>query len=113
MTVAKEHRKYKSPTLRLRTCLLCILPMLLVSVGRASAFKKARDRLLGTTASHSVFRIRVEKAHCLRHEEGESEQVRVTSADITFVEVGGVESLLGNHDISSEKNVRLNIFFFI
>lgn len=76
--------------------------MLLVFVARASAFKKARDKILGTPGAHSVFRIRVEKAHCLRDEEGQSEQVSVTSADITFVEVGGVEALIGRNGISSE-----------
>lgn len=72
---------------------------------RASAFKKARDAVLGSAGAHSIFRIAVERAVCCPREESgggkadsqqgkKKEEATVLKAELTFVEAGGIETLI-------------------
>ncbi|XP_026191614.1 uncharacterized protein LOC34619606 [Cyclospora cayetanensis] len=92
-------------------------------VTKASAFKKARDGILGASGAHSIFRLSVERALCFprenlaaaeRHPEEQGakthdgkepyvkeepkkctrQNAMVLKAEVIFVEAGGVETLI-------------------
>ncbi|KAL8270321.1 hypothetical protein Esti_005756 [Eimeria stiedai] len=103
-TVAPKQRSSNKELEGLTEVDLVTLDEAVLLIAKASAFKKARDAVLGTAGAHSVFRIRVEKAVSsspTRDKETGAgkgtackDEATVLKADLTFVEAGGVETLI-------------------
>ncbi|KAL8454059.1 hypothetical protein Emed_000557 [Eimeria media] len=103
-TVAPKQRSSSKELEGLTEVDLTTLDEAILLIAKASAFKKARDAVLGTAGAHSVFRIRVEKAVARAPKKGKAtgagtetackDEATVLKAELTFVEAGGVETLI-------------------
>ncbi|KAL8449347.1 hypothetical protein Emag_003637 [Eimeria magna] len=103
-TVAYKQRSSSKDLEGLTEVDLTTLDEAILLIAKASAFKKARDAVLGTAGAHSVFRIRVEKAVVRAPkkdkatgagtETASKDEATVLKAELTFVEAGGVETLI-------------------
>ncbi|KAL8431445.1 hypothetical protein ACSSS7_005274 [Eimeria intestinalis] len=103
-TVAPKQRSINKELEGLTEVDLTTLEEAILLIAKASAFKKARDAVLGTAGTHSVFRICVEKAVTSAPNKEKvagastapacKDEATVFKADLTFVEAGGVETLI-------------------
>ncbi|KAL8427437.1 hypothetical protein Efla_003884 [Eimeria flavescens] len=120
-TVAPRHRSLNRELEGLKEVDLASLDEAVLLIAKASAFKKARDAVLGSAGAHGVFRVVVERAASCPPTQSKAackedknktlqDQATVYRAEITFVEAGGVETLISLPHAGGERFNR-SLFF--